>query len=332
MATMERPWVVFAFSRGAFHPIRGTGAEEYRPAFCYSLFATDYSLRSRLAMPTDAPNAAHLASPSYRLAVEDTAFLLRDEMRATRFALEYSKADLILRDWGVRSTVIVFGSARIPSPDASERELATADSPESRKLAERRAALSHWYREARSFGRIVSERGGALVSNGRFRDNVIATGGGPGIMEAANRGAADAGAPSIGFNITLPHEQEPNAYATPELTFRFHYFAMRKMHLAMRAAALVVFPGGFGTLDELFETMTLVQTGKSRQRPILLFGRDFWQRLIDFDYLVETGMIGPGDPGLVRFVETAEEAWEVLATHYGFDLPPTQTGEFAVDI
>ena len=151
-------------------------------------------------------------------------------------------------------------------------------------------------------------------------------------MEAGNRGAFEVGGKSIGLNIVLPHEQAPNPYITPELCFQFHYFALRKMHFLMRSIALVCFPGGFGTLDELFETMTLVQTKKSRARPILLFGRAFWQRLIDFDYLVETGMISSGDTGLVRFVETAEEAWEVLATHYGFDLPPTQTGEFAVDI
>ena len=160
----------------------------------------------------------------------------------------------------------------------------------------------------------------------------VVTGGGPGIMEAGNRGAFEVGGKSIGLNIVLPHEQAPNPYITPELCFQFHYFALRKMHFLMRSIALVCFPGGFGTLDELFETMTLVQTKKSRARPILLFGRAFWQRLIDFDYLVETGMISSGDTGLVRFVETAEEAWEVLATHYGFDLPPTQTGEFAVDI
>ena len=187
--------------------------------------------------------------------------------------------------------------------------------------------MSRYYDEARRFAGLVTSR-----SQTHRTPIYVVTGGGPGIMEAGNRGAHDVGGKSIGLNIVLPHEQEPNPYITPELCFQFHYFALRKMHFVMRSIALVCFPGGFGTLDELFETMTLVQTGKSRKRPILLFGRDFWQRLIDFDYLVETGMISPGDPGLISFVETAEQAWEVLAAHYGFDLPPTQTGEFAVDI
>jgi uncharacterized protein (TIGR00730 family) len=160
----------------------------------------------------------------------------------------------------------------------------------------------------------------------------VVTGGGPGIMEAGNRGAHEVGGKSIGLNIVLPHEQEPNPYITPELCFQFHYFALRKMHFLMRSIALVCFPGGFGTLDELFEMMTLIQTGKCRRRPILLFGREFWSRLIDFDLLIETGMISPGDVDLFRYVETAEEAWSVLESEYGFDLPPSQTGEFATDI
>lgn len=182
-------------------------------------------------------NVEQLRSPAYTLAALDQGFLLGDSMRGVRFLLEYAKAEECLRSWGVRSTIVVFGSARV-------RE----DGPESH---------ARWYREARAFARVASERGGALTSNGGLRDNVIATGGGPGIMEAANRGAGDAGAPSIGFNITLPEEQQPNPYSTPALTFRFHYFAMRKMHLAMRANALVAFPGGFGTFDELFEILTL---------------------------------------------------------------------------
>jgi uncharacterized protein (TIGR00730 family) len=224
-------------------------------------------------------NDAQRNSPSYLLAVEDETFLLRDEMRPLRFAMEYGKAELALRDWGVRSTVVVFGSARIPAPEA-----------------------------------VVSLRGGALVSQGHrnIRDNVIATGGGPGIMEAANRGAAEVGAPSIGFNITLPGEQEPNAWSTPELTFRFHYFAMRKMHLAMRANALAVFPGGFGTFDELFELLTLLQTGKAPPVAVVLFGRDYWREVINFDALVEHGMIAPRDLELFRIVDTPEEAWEWL--------------------
>ena len=195
-------------------------------------------------------NSAQRRSKSYRLPVEDVEFLLRDEMRAVRFALEYAKAELSLRDWGVRSTIIVFGSAQIPSPEEAESLLQAAEGTPALERTKRRVCQTRWYELARAFGRLVSERGGALAPDGRLRDNVIATGGGPGIMEAANRGAYDAGAPSIGFNISLPAEQEPNPYSTPELTFRFHYFAMRKMHLAMRANALAVFPGDFGTMDE----------------------------------------------------------------------------------
>ncbi len=250
--------------------------------------------------------------PSYKLAVEDTDFLLRDEMRSLRFAMEYAKPDLLLRDWGIRSTVVVFGSARIPSPEQAEAMLTNASSAEAKALAHRRAQQSVWYEEARRFGRIVSERGGALSTNEGPRDNVIATGGGPGIMEAANRGAADAHAPSIGFNITLPMEQGPNIYSTPELTFRFHYFAMRKMHLAMRANALAVFPGGFGTLDELFEILTLQQTGKAPPMPVVLFGRAYWSRVINFDLLLEYGTIGAADLKLFDMVDTAEEGWDAL--------------------
>ncbi|WP_369413549.1 LOG family protein [Caldovatus aquaticus] len=264
-------------------------------------------------MPLDpADNSAQRNSPSYRLAVEDTAFLLREELRPLRFALEYAKPDLILRDWGVRSTIVVFGSARIPSPEQAEAAIAAAPAGEARERARRRAALARYYAMAREFARIVSLRGGALSPNGRLRDNVIATGGGPGIMEAANRGAADVGAPSIGFNITLPAEQEPNAYTTPELTFRFHYFAMRKMHLAMRANALAIFPGGFGTFDELFELLTLVQTRKAPPLPIVLFGAEYWRRAVGWEVLVEHGMVDRADLGLFEIVDGAEEGWQAL--------------------
>jgi uncharacterized protein (TIGR00730 family) len=168
------------------------------------------------------------------------------------------------------------------------------------------------YAEARAFGRIASERGGALCEDQGWRDNVIATGGGPGVMEAANRGASEAGAPTIGFNIALPHEQAPNPYITPDLCFQFHYFAMRKMHLAMRAHALVIFPGGFGTLDELFEMLTLVQTGKAPRLPVVLFDQAFWTRVINFEALVEMGTISPEDLNIFRFAESAEEAWASL--------------------
>ncbi|MBL8701766.1 MAG: LOG family protein [Alphaproteobacteria bacterium] len=271
-------------------------------------------------------NKAQRRSASYTLAVEDTAFLLRDELRAIRFALEYEKAELLLREWGVRSTVVVFGSARVPSPEQAEALLRSARDPAALVAARRRAAQSAWYRTARQFARIVSERGGALVGDHGPRSNVIATGGGPGVMEAANRGASDAGAPSIGFNITLPHEQEPNAFSTPDLTFRFHYFAMRKMHLAMRASALAVFPGGFGTFDELFELLTLQQTGKAPAMPIVLFDRAFWRDVVNFDALVEHGMVGERDLGLLEIVDTAEQGWESLVRR-GLQLPARDKGE-----
>jgi len=251
--------------------------------------------------------------PNYRLAVEDLDFLLRDELRGVRFELEYLKAELALRDWRIRSTVIVFGSARIPAPEDAHAALeAAGDDPPAKAKASRLVALSRYYAEARRFGRIVSERGGALIPRDGFRDNVIATGGGPGIMEAACRGARDAGAPSIGFNITLPAEQVPNRYSTPELTFRFHYFAMRKMHLAMRANALAVFPGGFGTLDELFEILTLRQTGKAPAMPIVLVGTEYWRRIVNFEALVEEGVIGPDDLDLFDIVDDAMAAWEAI--------------------
>jgi uncharacterized protein (TIGR00730 family) len=257
-------------------------------------------------------NGDQMRSASYKLAVEDTEFLLRDEMRSMRFAMEYAKPELLLRDWGVRSTVVVFGSARIPSPEQAELHVREAKGAEAVRKAKARARLVPWYEEARRFARIVSERGGALADDGLPRDNVIATGGGPGVMEAVNRGAADAGAPSIGFNITLPAEQQPNAYSTPALTFRFHYFAMRKMHLAMRANALAVFPGGFGTFDELFEILTLQQTGKAPPMPVVLFGKRFWRKVIDLDALAEMGMIERDDLALLDIVDDAEEAWSAM--------------------
>lgn len=263
-------------------------------------------------MGTDPDDSPQLRSPSYSLAVQDTTFLLRDEMRAMRFALEYAKADLLLRDWGVRSTIIVFGSARVASPEQlAAAERASRSEADQEVLARLRRQV-RWYEAARAFGRIASERGGALAPRERWHDNVIATGGGAGIMEAANRGAHEAGAPSIGFNITLPMEQQPNRYITPELAFRFHYFAMRKMHLAMRANALVVFPGGFGTFDELFEILTLTQTHKMRPVPIVLFDESYWRRVINFEALAEEGLISPKDLALFDFVGSAEEAWALL--------------------
>lgn len=222
-------------------------------------------------------------------------FLQDDSMRGARLLIELEHAEHRLRAHRIRSTVVVFGSARLASPESSWD-----------------AARSHgaaWYQEARRFGRIVSERGGALALKDGWRHNVIATGGGPGAMEAANRGAREAGAPSIGFNIALPRPQVPNHYTTPELTLRFRYFAVRKMHLALRANALVVFPGGFGTLDELFEILTLVQTGKTRRVPVVMVDRAYWTRIINFPALLEEGMVEASDLELFCFAEDAEEAW-----------------------
>ncbi len=249
------------------------------------------------AIPPDP--LAQLSSHSYLLPVEDREFLLRDEMRALRFALEYAKAELILRDWRIRSTIIVFGSSRVPAPEAVQ---GTRSALQARQQS--------WYAAAREFGRIASLRGGALLAGAQWRDNVVATGGGPGLMEAANRGASDVGAPTIGFNITLPTPQVPNPYTTPALTFRFHYFAMRKMHLAMRANALAIFPGGFGTLDELFEMLTLQQTHKAPPVPIVLFDREYWRRVVNFEALLESDMVEAEHRELFEFADTAEEAWQ----------------------
>ncbi|MBL8324354.1 MAG: TIGR00730 family Rossman fold protein [Rubrivivax sp.] len=299
---------------------------------------TKNPLLSSRNFPSAEEEAAVAAEPSryagpesaYRLAFTDNAFLLREELRPVRMQLELLKPELIQQEQGVENTIVIFGSARILPPDDAQVALgqarAAGDAARLRR-AETALAMSRYYDEARRFAAIVTER-----SREHDTPIYVVTGGGPGIMEAGNRGAHDVRGKSIGLNIVLPHEQAPNPYITPELCFQFHYFALRKMHFVMRSIALVCFPGGFGTLDELFETLTLVQNGKSRKRPILLFGREFWQRLIDFDHLVDTGMISAGDLHLFQFVESAEEAWQALASHYGFDLPPTQTGAFADEI
>ncbi len=254
---------------------------------------------------------------AYRLAFTDEEFLLRDELRPVRMQLELLKPEMQQREMGIESTVVIFGSARIQSPPEAAEALilAKANGDEvATKLAQRRVEMAGFYTEAQRLSAMIT------IGTAKLATPVyVVTGGGPGIMEAGNRGAFEVGGRSIGLNIVLPHEQEPNAYITPELCFQFHYFALRKMHFLMRSVALICFPGGFGTLDELFEAMTLIQTGKCRRRPILMFGRDFWTRLINFDLLVETGMISPGDVELFRFVETAEEAWEILSAEYGFD-------------
>ena len=267
---------------------------------------------------------------AYKLAFADHEFLLREDLRPIRMQLELLKPELIQREHGVTSTIVIFGSARILSPEMAAQQMRAAETtgaPAGIAAARTALEMSRYYDEARRFAALVTRRTADLDTPVH-----VVTGGGPGIMEAGNRGAFEVGGKSIGLNIVLPHEQEPNPYITPELCFQFHYFALRKMHFLMRSIALVCFPGGFGTLDELFEVMTLQQTGKVRRRPILLFGREFWSRLVDFDLLVERGMISAGDIGLFRYVETAEEAWSILEAEYGFDLPPTQTGEFATDI
>ena len=253
---------------------------------------------------------------AFRLAFTDTDFLLRDELRPVRMQLELLKPELVQKELGIEATIVIFGSARI-LPSAAAREALDAarasDSAAAVKRAEMALSMSRYYDEAQRFAALVTTRSQTLP-----RPIHVVTGGGPGIMEAGNRGAFEVGGKSIGLNIVLPHEQAPNPYITPELCFQFHYFALRKMHFLMRSVALVCFPGGFGTLDELFETLTLIQTGKSRRRPIVLFGREFWTRLIDFDWLIETGMIGADDVHLFHFVETAEEAWQHLCSQYDF--------------
>ncbi len=260
-----------------------------------------------------------LASPSYRVAYRDVDFLLDPKLRATRMELELLKPELYFERQGIHSTIVVFGGTRIVEPSAAKQDLETArarhaerpdDPKRQRELArvEQLAAKSHYYELAREFGRIVAQsnhRGGP----GEY---VICTGGGPGVMEAANRGAFDAGARSIGLNIRLPREQQPNPYITPELCFQFHYFAMRKLHFLLRAKALVVFPGGFGTLDELFDALTLRQTGRMQRIPIILFGRAYWERIINFPRLADEGVIDDEDLALISYAETPPECWNLI--------------------
>ena len=262
-------------------------------------------------------------SPSYKVAYKDADFLEAEDLRPVRLQLELLKPEDYLRRNHIESTIVVFGSARILPPDAAQRALREAtehaashpDDPQARQAVARATSqmqYSRYYDEARRFARVVSQRFQSR-SPCQF---VVVTGGGPGIMEAGNRGAFDAGALSVGLNITLPHEQEPNPYISPALCFYFNYFALRKMHFMMRARALVAFPGGFGTLDELFEALTLVQTEKMARMPIVLVGKAFWSRLVDFDFLVEEGMISAADRALVSVVETADEVMGIIERFY----------------
>lgn len=243
------------------------------------------------------PDTLQTRSPAYKLAYDDLDFILRDELRPVRLQLELLKPELMMQEAGIESTVVLFGGARIPRPEE-------ADKAKTKTLG----ALSKYYDEARTFSQIISRR---AMGNGH-RCKVIVSGGGPGVMEAASRGAADVGGKCIGLNIVLPHEQAPNEFVTPELCFNFHYFAIRKMHFLMRAEALVCFPGGFGTLDELFEALTLIQTRKMKRIPVILFGREFWDKIINWQALAEAGTISPEDLELFDYVETAEEAVDII--------------------
>lgn len=243
------------------------------------------------------PGTAQTRSPAYRLAFADDDFLCRDELRATRIQLEMLKPELILAEKGIESTIVMFGGARIPEP-------AKKDQARTKTLAD----LSKYYDEAREFARLMTVK--SMESYGH--ENVVVTGGGPGVMEAGNRGAAEAGGASIALNIVLPHEQAPNEYCTPELCFNFHYFATRKIHFLMRAKAITVFPGGFGTLDELFETLTLIQTGRMERMPVILFGEKFWRSIINWETLADAGTISADDNELFKFVETAQEAVAII--------------------
>ncbi len=252
------------------------------------------------------PHTPQTESAAYRLAFADEEFMTSEDLRGVRFQLEYLKIEFRLREANVNSTVVLFGGARIPEPG---KPAWAAKTDEAKKNLE---ANSIYYEEARRFAQLAS-----LTSKATdFTDYVVATGGGPGVMEAGNRGAADVGAPSIGYNIVLPHEQAPNTYVTPQFSFNFHYFATRKIHFLMRAKVVAIFPGGFGTMDEFFEALTLIQTGRMDRIPLLLFGKKFWSRVLNLEALAEEGTISPDDFKLFSFVDTADEAWEIVRQTY----------------
>ncbi|PZU09319.1 MAG: lysine decarboxylase [Sphingobium sp.] len=252
-------------------------------------------------------------STAYRLAFQDTEFLLREDLRPVRFQLELLKPQLLMDEARIESTFVFYGSARIPEPDQVQARIDAASTPEQRRLAENLGAKARYYEEARKLAQIAAQY---PVNADGCRHFVVCSGGGPSIMEAANRGAQDVGQTTIGMNIVLPHEQAPNRFVTPELSFQFHYFALRKMHFLLRARALAVFPGGFGTFDEMFELLTLIQTGKMKPIPILLYGRDFWNRVVDFEALADEGVISPADLQLLTWVETAQEGWNAVQSFY----------------
>ena len=262
------------------------------------------------------PSIPQTESEAYKLAFQDTEFLLREDLRPVRFQLELLKPELLLEEAKIRSTIVFYGSARIPPPAEADALIAAATNDQQRAAAERLKAKSHYYTVAYDLARLASR---TVPDADGYRHFVVCSGGGPSIMEAANRGAHDEGRESIGLNIVLPHEQLPNTFVTPELSFQFHYFALRKMHFLLRARAVAVFPGGFGTFDELFELLTLIQTGKVRPLPLLLFGRDYWTTVVNFQALVDEGVIAPHDLDLLHWCEEAEEAWDFVERFYADD-------------
>jgi uncharacterized protein (TIGR00730 family) len=278
---------------------------------------TDSRVPSRVFAPAqeDAATARTISStpqtehPAYKLAFQDMEFLLREDLRPVRFQLELLKPELLLAEAKIASTFVFYGSARIPEPSKAQALLELAEGEQAVRIAERLVAKAKYYDVARELAAKVSN---FPLDEAGHRHFVVCSGGGPSIMEGANRGAKDVGAESIGLNIVLQHEQAPNEYVTPSLSFQFHYFALRKMHFLLHARALAAFPGGFGTFDELFELLTLIQTGKIKPIPVLLYGREFWQRVVNFDALVEEGVISPGDLKLFHYCETAEEGWQIV--------------------
>ena len=254
----------------------------------------------------EVPITPQTQAPAYRLAFDDKDFLCSEELRPVRLQLELLKPEILLKERGIVSTVVLFGGARIPEPGT---DAWAAKNPTQKKNLE---ANAQYYEEAKEFARLASQYSAQTYN----KEMVVTTGGGPGVMEAGNRGAAEAGAPSIGLNIVLPHEQAPNEYVTPDLCFNFHYFAIRKMHFLMRAKAIAVFPGGFGTMDEMFEALTLIQTHRMERVPFLLFGKEFWTKVINFTELANQGTISPDDINLFNFVDTADEGWGLIRDHY----------------
>ncbi|HWH18159.1 MAG TPA: LOG family protein [Allosphingosinicella sp.] len=272
-----------------------------------------YPAREEAQVANQQTSSPQTEDPAYRLAFQDLEFLLREDLRPVRFQLELMKPELLMNEANIGSTFVFYGSARIPEPAKADALIAAASTDQQRRVAERLKAKSKYYEEARRLARMASRCEPDAEGKRQF---VVCSGGGPSIMEAANRGACDEGAESIGLNIVLPHEQLPNPYVTPSLSFQFHYFSLRKMHFLIRARAVAIFPGGFGTFDEGFELLTLIQTGKIKPVPIMLFGRKFWERVVNFEALVEEGVIAVDDLNLFRFVETAEEAWDYVCQAY----------------